>query len=68
MLKELQVKYKNITYEAVMIYLNSWKQYQMKHSTPKKSIVVKPVVSSELNTRCQVHLIDLQSEMAKISL
>ncbi|XP_076383741.1 uncharacterized protein LOC143260987 [Megalopta genalis] len=28
---------------------------------PKKGIVVKPMVSSELNSRCQVDLIDLQS-------
>lgn len=61
MLKELQVKYKNITYEVVMLYLNLCKQCQMKHSAPKKGIVVKPMVSSELNLRCQVDLIDLQS-------
>ncbi|XP_053309752.1 KRAB-A domain-containing protein 2-like [Spea bombifrons] len=61
MLKELQVKYKNITYEVVMLYLNLCKQCQMKHSAPKKGIVVKPMVSSELNSRCQVDLIDLQS-------
>ncbi|KAK2577745.1 hypothetical protein KPH14_012286 [Odynerus spinipes] len=61
MLKELQIKYKNITYEVVMLYLNLCKQCQMKHSAPKKGIVVKPIVSSELNSRCQVDLIDLQS-------
>ncbi|XP_023288360.1 KRAB-A domain-containing protein 2 [Orussus abietinus] len=61
MLKELQVKYKNITYEVVMLYLNLCKQCQMKHSAPKKGIVAKPMVSSELNSRCQVDLIDLQS-------
>jgi hypothetical protein len=61
MLKELQVRYKNITYEVIMLYLNLCKQCQMKHSAPKKGIVVKPMVSSELNSRCQVDLIDLQS-------
>ncbi|XP_043497554.1 KRAB-A domain-containing protein 2-like [Polistes fuscatus] len=61
MLKELQVKYKNITYEVVMLYLNLCKQCQMKQSTPKKGIVAKPIISSELNSRCQVDLIDLQS-------
>ncbi|XP_067140873.1 KRAB-A domain-containing protein 2-like [Centruroides vittatus] len=61
MLKELQVKYKNITYEVVMLYLNLCKQCQIKHSAPKKGIVVKPTISSELNSRCQVDLIDLQS-------
>jgi hypothetical protein len=61
MLKELQVRYKNITYEVIMLYLNLCKQCQMKYSAPKKGIVVKPMVSSELNSRCQVDLIDLQS-------
>ncbi|GBM60391.1 KRAB-A domain-containing protein 2 [Araneus ventricosus] len=61
LLKDLQVKYKNITYEVVMLYLNLCKQCQMKHSAPKKGIVVKPMISSELNSRCQVDLIDLQS-------
>lgn len=61
MLKELQVKYKNITYEVVMLYLNLCEQCQMKNNAPKKGIVVKPMVSSELNSRCQVDLIDLQS-------
>ncbi|XP_055924454.1 KRAB-A domain-containing protein 2-like [Argiope bruennichi] len=51
----------NITYEVVMLYLNLCKQCQMKHSAPKKGIVVKPMISSELNSRCQVDLIDLQS-------
>nr|XP_034194771.1 KRAB-A domain-containing protein 2-like [Osmia lignaria] len=59
MLKELQVKYKNITYEVVMLYLNLCKQCQT-NCAPKKGIVVKPMVSSELNSRCQVNLIDLQ--------
>jgi hypothetical protein len=59
MLKELQVRYKNITYEVIMLYLNLCKQCQTKHSAPKKGIVVKPMVSSELNSRCQVDLIDL---------
>lgn len=35
-LKELEVKYKNITYEVVILYLNLFKQCQMKHSAPKK--------------------------------
>ncbi|GFX28338.1 KRAB-A domain-containing protein 2 [Trichonephila clavipes] len=61
MLKELQIKYKNIASEAVMLYLNLCKQCQMKHSAHKKGIFVEPIISSELNFRCQVDLIDLQS-------
>ncbi|GFV61088.1 SCAN domain-containing protein 3 [Trichonephila clavipes] len=33
----------------------------MKHSAPKKGIVAKPIISSELNSRRQIDLIDLQS-------
>ncbi|GFV26662.1 KRAB-A domain-containing protein 2 [Trichonephila clavipes] len=33
----------------------------MKHSVPKKDIVGKPMTNSELKSRCQVDLIDLQS-------
>ncbi|GFV16463.1 KRAB-A domain-containing protein 2 [Trichonephila clavipes] len=33
----------------------------MKHSAPKKAIVLKPMISYELNSRYQVDLIDLQS-------
>lgn len=61
MLKYLQIKYKNITYGVVMLYLNLCKRCQMKRSSPKKGIVVKPMISSELNSRCQVYLIDLHS-------
>ncbi|XP_023237752.1 KRAB-A domain-containing protein 2-like [Centruroides sculpturatus] len=61
MLKEFQLKYKNITYEVAMLYLNLCKQCQMKNSTPERGIVVKPMVSLELNSRCQVDLIDLKS-------
>ncbi|GFU78145.1 KRAB-A domain-containing protein 2 [Trichonephila clavipes] len=33
----------------------------MKHSAPKKDVIVNPMISSELNSRCQVDLIDLPS-------
>ncbi|GFX84393.1 KRAB-A domain-containing protein 2 [Trichonephila clavipes] len=61
MLRELQTKYKNITYEVVMLYLNLCERCQTKQSEHKKSIVVKPMISSTLNSRFQVDLIDLQS-------
>ncbi|GFW08979.1 KRAB-A domain-containing protein 2 [Trichonephila clavipes] len=61
MLKELQIKHKNITCEIVMLHLNSCKQCQMKHSALKKGIVGKPMMSYELYSKYQVDLIDLQS-------
>ena len=33
-----------------------------KRSVAKKGLLVKPILSSEMNTRCQVDLIDMQSQ------
>jgi hypothetical protein len=33
----------------------------LKKAKVKKSVVVKPIVSKDFNSRCQVDLIDLQS-------
>lgn len=62
MLKELQKKYKNITTEEVMIYLNLCEICQKKSKVPKKGLVVRPMVFQEMNSRCQVDLIDMQSQ------
>ncbi|XP_025198291.1 KRAB-A domain-containing protein 2-like [Melanaphis sacchari] len=61
MIKELQCKYKNITYEIVMLYLSLCIQCQTKQKAPRKGIVVKPIISSELNSRCQIDLVDMQT-------
>lgn len=60
--RELQEKYKNITRDSIMLYLNLCKTCQKKGSTVKKGLVVKPVVSTEMNARCQVDLIDMQAQ------
>lgn len=61
MVNEAQKKYKNITQEAIMIYLRLCKSCQMKLKSGKKGIVVKPILSNEMNSRCQVDLIDMQT-------
>ncbi|XP_060845364.1 KRAB-A domain-containing protein 2-like [Rhopalosiphum padi] len=61
MIKELQCKYKNIIYEIVMLYLSLCIQCQTKQKAPRKGIVVKPLISSELNSRCQIDLVDMQT-------
>lgn len=61
MLKEIKLKYKNITYETITIYLSLCRSCEMKKGTPKKGLVVRPILSSELNSRCQVDLVDMQS-------
>ncbi|KAF0722346.1 KRAB-A domain-containing protein 2-like [Aphis craccivora] len=47
---ELNVKYKNITRECLMIYLNLCELCERKGKTVKKGLVVKAIISSELNS------------------
>ncbi|KAF4013624.1 hypothetical protein G4228_005135, partial [Cervus hanglu yarkandensis] len=56
--KELQAKYKNITKEVIMLYLALCKPCQQKNSKLKKVLTSKPI--KEVNSRCQVDLIDMQ--------
>ncbi|XP_008579909.1 PREDICTED: SCAN domain-containing protein 3 [Galeopterus variegatus] len=56
--KELQAKYKNITKEVIMLYLTLCKPCQQKNSKLKKVLSSKPI--KEINSRCQVDLIDMQ--------
>ncbi|XP_030705544.2 SCAN domain-containing protein 3 isoform X1 [Globicephala melas] len=56
--KELQAKYKNITKEVIMLYLTLCKPCQQKNSKLKKVLASKPI--KEVNSRCQVDLIDMQ--------
>lgn len=60
--KELNLKYKNITREMIVSYINFCVSCQTKHNIPKKGLVVKPILCKEMNTRCQVDLIDMQSQ------
>lgn len=60
-ISELQIKYKNKTYESVTLFLRLCVQCQRKQKFPRKGIVVKPIISHELNSRCQVDLVDMQT-------
>ncbi|XP_025198890.1 KRAB-A domain-containing protein 2-like, partial [Melanaphis sacchari] len=44
-----------------MLYLSLCIQCQTKQKAPRKGIVVKPIISSELNSRCQIDLVDMQT-------
>lgn len=61
MLKELSTRYKNITRHDVELYLQLCEPCQQKQKVIKNGIVVKPILSSDFNSRCQVDLIDYQS-------
>ena len=51
-----------MTKEIVQLYVNLCESCNMKKSKIRKSLVVRPILSSEMNSRCQVDLIDLQSQ------
>lgn len=60
--KEVGEKYANITREYIMIYIRLCETCQLKKSSVRKSLVVKPIISKHMNSRCQVDLIDMQSQ------
>jgi len=59
---ELKKKYFNITRQVIDLYLALCEQCQLKRKTPKRGLVVRPIFSHYMNSRCQVDLIDMQSE------
>jgi len=59
---ELKKKYCNVTRHVIDLYLALCEQWQLKKKTPKRGLVVHPVLSHYMNSRCQVDLIDMQSE------
>lgn len=61
MMKEISTRYKNITFGNVKTFLDICIECQMKKCREKKGLVVKPILSHELNSRCQIDLIDFQT-------
>ncbi|XP_077300527.1 KRAB-A domain-containing protein 2-like isoform X2 [Arctopsyche grandis] len=60
-LKYLCDKYKNITTEAVMLYLGLCKTCQQRTKGKRRGVVEKAIVN-ELNSRCQIDIIDFHSQ------
>ena len=54
--------YANTTKEVIQLYVNLRVPCNLKKSKVRKSLVVKPIISNEMNSRCQVDLIDMQSQ------
>ena len=65
MLKEIQKKYRNITVEQIMLYLNLCETCQKKANHKRKGLVIRPIISDEMNSRAQIDLIDMQSQADK---
>ena len=62
MVKHLKDKYANITKDSVDLFKSYCLVCQEKRKRPKtQGVVVKPILSSEFNSRAQVDLIDMQS-------
>ncbi|KFM71468.1 KRAB-A domain-containing protein 2, partial [Stegodyphus mimosarum] len=59
--KKRQTKFKNVTKEIITLYLSLCKPCLTKLSYPKNGLVSKPLIFKEFNSRCQVALIDMQS-------
>ncbi|XP_054267157.1 KRAB-A domain-containing protein 2-like [Macrosteles quadrilineatus] len=59
---ELKKKFCNITREVIKIYLDMCEPCSLKKKSQSKGLVVKPIITTALNSRCQVDLIDMQSE------
>ncbi|XP_063290440.1 zinc finger protein 420-like [Pelobates fuscus] len=62
MIKQLNTLYTNITQAQIKMFLDLCEPCQQKQKSAKKGIVVKPIISSHFNCRCQVDLIDFQSQ------
>ncbi|GBN12263.1 KRAB-A domain-containing protein 2 [Araneus ventricosus] len=62
LLKEFSTKYKNVTRHDIELYIHLCEPWRKKQKSIKKGIVVKPMIFSEINSRCQVDLIDFQSQ------
>lgn len=61
MIHEINKKYRNVTVEQIMVYLRLCQTCQQKSKLPKKGLVVRPMIFNEMNSRCQIDLIDMQS-------
>jgi len=59
---ELKKKYCDITRQLIDLYLALCEQCQLKKKTLQRGLVVHPILSYYMNSRCQVDLIDIQSE------
>ncbi|XP_068205289.1 KRAB-A domain-containing protein 2-like [Palaemon carinicauda] len=62
MCKATKEKYANISREQITLFLQYYEECQLKKSSVRKSVVVKPIVSNSMNSRAQVDLIDMQSQ------
>lgn len=61
-ISETSKKYANITRELINIYLSMCEVCHKKKVKRKRGLVSKPILHSEMNSRCQVDLVDFQAQ------
>ncbi|XP_068236851.1 KRAB-A domain-containing protein 2-like [Palaemon carinicauda] len=62
MYKATKEKYANIPRDQITLFLQYCEECQLKKSSVRKCMVLKPIVSNNRNSRAQVDLIDMQSQ------
>ena len=62
MKKEIEKRYSGISRNTIMSYLSLCQPCQLKKAKTRKGLVVKPILSKEMKSRCQVDLIDFQAQ------
>ena len=60
--QKTKAKYANVTRDQLQLFTDLCEECQLKKKKIRKSLVVKPIVSHDFNNRCQVDLIDMQSQ------
>ena len=60
--QKTKAKYANVTKDQLQLFTDLCEDCQLKKKKVRKSLVVKPIVSHDFNSRCQVDLIDMQSQ------
>lgn len=59
---KVKERYANVTKETIQLYVDMCETCALKKRKVRKSLVVKPILSNTMNSRCQVDLIDLQTQ------
>lgn len=62
MIEQLKGKFQNVTTKDILLFLSLCEPCVQKLKHKKKGLVVKPLLFKEMNSRCQVDLIDFQSQ------
>jgi hypothetical protein len=60
---ETSRKYANITTDMINIFLSLCETCQKKKKLGKKGLISKKILHTEFNSRCQIDLIDMQSQL-----